>query len=191
MLKHKYRNKKCRVCKIEFTAFSSTTLVCSIECAIKYNEEKNEKKEKRRKAAIVKEARAALKRMDEQKLSYWLPKAQYWFNKFIRMRDENKTCVSGSGARKCSGQRHAGHYRSVGSAPHLRFDERNCHGQCAICNNHLSGNLIAYRTELVRRIGVEAVEALESDNKPKKYTIDDVKQIMKYYKAKCKDMEVF
>lgn len=179
----------CKGCKTEFKPYSSTTKVCSIQCAIKLNDETKKKKLERKRKLAVKEAKAQLKKIDESKLSYWLPKAQYWFNRFIRLRDENKACISSSDARECSGQRHAGHYRSVGSAPHLRFDERNCHGQCAQCNNHLSGNLINYRRGIVERLGHESVEALETDNKPKHYTIDDVKQIMEYYKAECKEME--
>lgn len=179
----------CKVCQTEFKPYSSTTKVCSIQCAIKLNDETKQKKLDRKRKLAVKEAKAQLKKIDESKLSYWLPKAQYWFNRFIRLRDENKACISSSGSKQCSGQRHAGHYRSVGSAPHLRFDERNCHGQCAHCNNHLSGNLINYRREILERLGHESVEALEADNNPKHYTIDDVKKIMEYYKAKCKEME--
>lgn len=103
------------------------------------------------------------------------------------MRDADKSCISGGEGH--AGQRHAGHFRSVGSAPHLRFDERNCHGQCAHCNNWLSGNQLNYRAGLIERIGIEKVEQLENDNEPKHYTIDDIKQIKATYKAKCKELE--
>jgi hypothetical protein len=184
----KAKQKKCKECGTLFTPYSSTTQVCStygIECAIKHAEGKRLKLDKKRKTIEKKQHREALEAIKPK--SYWLKQAQFWFNKFIRMRDENKACISGG--RGHTGQRHAGHFRSVGSAPHLRFDERNCHGQCAHCNNFLSGNLIEYRKALVERIGQQEVDALINDNEPKHYTIDDIKKIRDKYKQKCKELE--
>jgi hypothetical protein len=161
----------------------STTKVCSIDCAIEEATNVRLKKE----AKDLKQNRQKLKELKESKLSYWIPKAQFWFNKYIRMRDVNNPCISCNGWH--TGQYHAGHYRSVGSAPHLRFSELNCHRQCSVCNNHLSGNLIKYRVGLVEKIGTEKVEQLENDNTAKHYTIDEIKEIKAYYKAKCKELE--
>jgi hypothetical protein len=33
------------------------------------------------------------------------------------------------------------------------------------------------------------VEALEANQEPKNYTVDDIKQIIETYKAKCKDIQ--
>jgi hypothetical protein len=82
-----------------------------------------------------------------------------------------------------------GHYRSVGSAPHLRFDERNAHAQRKQCNRWGSGRAVDYRIGLIKRIGLEKVEALESDQTVKKYTIDDLKSIISAYKAKFKALK--
>ena len=71
----------------------------------------------------------------------------------------------------------------------MRFNEDNCHAQCVKCNRDLSGNAAAYRVELVRRIGLDRVELLECDHKPKKYTIDDLKEMIAKYKLKCKELE--
>lgn len=46
-----------------------------------------------------------------------------------------------------------------------------------------------YRRGLIAKIGLEAVEQLESDNEPKHYTIDDIKKIKGIYKLKCKELE--
>ena len=54
-----------------------------------------------------------------------------------------------------------GHYRSVGSAPHLRFHLWGAHKQCVKCNRYLSGNVTEYRTRLIQKIGQEKVEAFE------------------------------
>ena len=119
----------------------------------------------------------------------WLRAAQEIFNKFIRLRDKNEPCISCG--RYHPGQWHAGHYRSVGACPELRFCELNVWKQCSPCNNHKSGNAIEYRINLVKRIGAEKVEWLERhDHEPKKYTVEECKEIIKYYKAKVKELEV-
>jgi len=83
----------------------------------------------------------------------------------------------------------AGHYRSVGAAPHLRFDERNCHAQTKFDNQYKSGNVVDYRIGLIKRIGLEAVEALEADNEVRKWTRDQLIEIRATYKAKRKALE--
>ena len=83
----------------------------------------------------------------------------------------------------------AGHYRSVGSAPHLRFDERNVHGQRKQCNRYGSGRAVDYRVGLIQRIGLEVVEALEADQQPKHYSIEDLIELRDKYRAKKKAIE--
>ncbi len=68
--------------------------------------------------------------------------AQQAFNEFIRARDQaaGHHCISSGKPLDWSGNAvDAGHYRSVGSAPHLRFDERNCHAQSKQDNRFLLG----------------------------------------------------
>lgn len=181
------KSKPCKVCKTKFTPhFSSTQVCCSIDCAIKHAQKGNIAKEAKRKRVEKKQTREAWLAL--QPKSYWLKEAQTWFNKYIRMRDADKECISSSTTRRCSRQRHAGHYRSVGSAPHLRFDERNCHGQCAQCNDIFSGNLIEYRKNLIARIGQRQVDELEADNTARNYTIPELKEMIKHYKTKCKEL---
>jgi hypothetical protein len=172
--------KKCKVCPNRFEVWSSTTQVCSPQCAIEFARAKAAKKEKK----VNREAKRKLK--DEDK-SFQLKKTQQLFNAFIRLRDADDSCVSCG--RIHSGQHHAGHYRSVGSCPELRFCEDNCHKQCAPCNNHLSGNLIPYRVNLIGKIGLDRVEKIEGPHSPKRYTIDQLKEIQEIYKAKIKLLE--
>ena len=82
-----------------------------------------------------------------------------------------------------------GHYRSTGSAPHLRFDERNAHAQRKVCNRWGAGRAVDYRIGLVARIGLEAVEALESDNAPRKWTREELIAIRDTYKQKLKELK--
>ena len=115
--------------------------------------------------------------------------AQTAFNAFIRLRDQlaGYPCISSGRPLDWSGnQTDAGHYRSTGSAPQLRFDERNCHAQSKLDNRYLSGNAVDYRIGLIARIGLESVEALESDNMPRKYSADDLRMIRDEYRAKFK-----
>lgn len=109
-------------------------------------------------------------------------KAQTAFNAFIRARDKGKACIS------CDTQLgsepntfDAGHYRSVGSAPHMRFVEDNVHGQCKHCNNWLGGNHVEYRKRLLERIGQHRLEQIENDNVLRKYTKEGLEEIRKQY----------
>jgi len=116
-----------------------------------------------------------------------LKDAQAEFNKFIRLRDADQPCISCG--RFHSGQYHAGHYLTVGAKPELRFDEDNCHKQCAPCNNHLSGNLVNYRINLEKRIGIERVERLEGPHDLPNWTIEQIQEIRKHYRQKWQTLE--
>ena len=177
MIKTTLKPKKCKICKEKFTPWNSLQVTCSPSCALIDAKEKTEKKRKKE----HRERKQGLKTK-----SQWLKEAQVEFNKYIRSRDHTRPCVSCG--RYHSGQNHAGHYRSVGAAPELRFNEDNCHLQCAPCNNHKSGNAIEYRINLVKKIGLKRVEILEGKHEPKHYTIDDIKEIKRVYREKCKEL---
>lgn len=113
--------------------------------------------------------------------------AQTDFNKFIRFRDGGLPCISCD--RHHQGQYHAGHYRTVGGNPELRFEELNCHKQCSVCNNHKSGNIVEYRINLAKRISSESLDWLEGPHDAKKYTIEELKAIKLEYRAKWKELE--
>lgn len=135
------------------------------------------------------------KRQRKEKLktrAQWANDAQVWVNKYIRLRDAGLPCIScgsmmNEGGYTGAGGIHAGHYRSRGACPELRYEELNIHNQCARCNNELSGNQIEYRKGLIAKIGQDKVEWLEGPHDPKKYTIDDLKEIIAKYKQKCKE----
>lgn len=148
----------------------------------------------------VKEARAAakveradIKRRKEalKRIPDYIRAAQIAFNAFVRARDAGQPCICcgriSSGAVH-GGDFDAGHYRSRGSAPHLRFDERNVHAQLKQCNRYDSGNVVGYRMGLIERIGLTAVEALEADQEPRRHSIDDLKAIKADYTARAKEL---
>ena len=118
--------------------------------------------------------------------------AQIAFNAFIRERDRQAgyPCVSSGRPLDWSGNAvDAGHFRSTGAASHLRFNEDNCHAQSKHDNQYKSGNAVEYRIRLIERIGLERVEALESDNQPKKWERDELIAIKAKYKKKLKELQ--
>jgi hypothetical protein len=156
--------------------------VCSPDCALeqaKFKRQKDDRKQDREKKQKLKTIRD------------WTKEAQIAFNAYIRLRDAGKPCICCGitlGDNAIGGGYDCGHYRSVGSAPHLRFDERNAHGQRKQCNRYGGGRAVDYRLGLINRIGLEAVADLESDQTPKKYTIEQLKEIIATYKRKRKEL---
>ncbi len=121
-----------------------------------------------------------------------IKEAQHAFNAYIRARDADQPCICCGqplGAGEVGGAFDCGHYRSTGSASHLRFDGRNAHAQRKVCNRWGAGRAVDYRIGLVARIGLEAVEALESDNDPHKWTREELIAIRDTYRAKLKELK--
>lgn len=138
----------------------------------------------------AKEARQQKKAFLDNDKSFQRAKAQKVFNEFIRLRDAGDNCISCErGPLSWQGQWHCGHFKTVGSRPDLRFDERNANKQCSICNNYLSGNLAEYAIKLTNKIGADSVKALDFVGEPKKYTAQDYKEIHDHYKAKIKELK--
>lgn len=172
-------SNKCKICRLPNRPFKTT---CSIECEAELGIrllEKKKRSEAKNIRSIDKERREKLKSRSD-----WLKETQIVFNAFIRKRDEGKPCISC--CRSTGSKINAGHFLSVGSHPHLRFNENNVHLQCEYCNTHKSGNQAAYRIELIKKIGLEEVEKLESDNTVQKWTIDEIKEIKQKYRDKLK-----
>lgn len=108
------------------------------------------------------------------------------FNEWVRLRDAGRPCISCGSYR---GDWHAGHYRSVGSEPALRFEPDNAHLQCARCNTYLAGNLTAYRSNLIEKIGLDRVEWLEGKHPPQKLTIADIQEMKVSYRQKIRELK--
>jgi len=163
--------KKCRICGERFTPqFTSFQKTCNAtECLVAFGKKERVRIQKS-------EAREA-----KRDRSYWMRRCQTEFNKYIRNRDKKDPCISCG--RHHTGQYHAGHYKTVGGHPALRFSEDNCHKQCSVCNNYKSGNLSEYRSNLLKKIGLERVEWLEGPHDPVKYTIEDLQEMLVKYQS--------
>ena len=184
--------KKCRVatCRAVFVPSRMGQAVCSPACAM-IDAPRHEPKARKALAQIerkyIKVRKEKLKSRGEH-----MREAQQAFNAYIRARDQaaGHLCISSGKPLDWSGNAvDAGHYRSVGSAPHLRFDERNCHAQSKQDNRFLSGNAVDYRIGLIARIGQEAVDALEADQSVRKYTVDEIKAMKGKYRAMTRELK--
>ena len=177
MITKPIKDKTCKICKVKFTPTRPLQSVCSPNCAYTHAKAVRVKTERK----VTKEAKVRLKSKSE-----WLKEAQTVFNQYIRLRDKDLPCISCQ--RFHTGQYHAGHYLTTGAHPELRFDEINVHKQCSACNNYLSGNIVEYRINLINKIGIDAVNYLESKHQPKHYTIEDIKTLKAIYREKVKTL---
>lgn len=169
---------RCKVCKEKFEAkFFNQKSCFNPKCIIEFNEMTQRNKWKKRK----KDLREKLKTNSDFRKDL-----QVLVNSFVRLRDKEKSCISCN--RKLNAKYDAGHYRSQGGNPELRFNEDNIHAQCVRCNRDLHGNLIDYRINLIKRIGIEKVEWLESKQDPKHYSIPELKEMIIEYKQKIKNI---
>lgn len=189
----KVRKKKCRVCKSEFQPWNSLQFCCSPRCAIEYADnqaKKAQRKTTRAKKELLKTVKDLIKEV------------QPVFNKYIRARDMGEPCISCGRFdyeiedKFTGGKWDCGHFLSVGSHPELRFEPLNAHKQCKSCNggsgkyarkNHTVSQ--SYRINLIQRIGEAEVRKLEGPHKPKKYTVDDLREIKKDFKNRLKELE--
>lgn len=174
---------KCKFCKQPATQRFGLNYFCDVNCAYNHARAIQAKKASKDASEQRKLDRERLKQLKTR--SEWLRDAQTVFNKFIRLRDAEKNCISCE--RKLGAKFDAGHYKSVGAHPELRFSEVNTNGQCVFCNQHLSGNLINYRAGLIKRIGLAEVERLEGPQEPLKLTIPEIQELIKAYKQRCKE----
>jgi hypothetical protein len=180
--------KKCKSCKAEFTPVRPLQAVCGAICALEVSRQTTEKKKAKEAQEDRKKTR---EKLDVMRTKPQLVKiAQVSFNKYIRERDLLKPCIScGKPPSTESNQTDASHYRSVGSAPHMRFVEENCHASCKHCNQFLAGNHVEYRKGLIERIGMKALERVESDQTVRKYTKEGLVEIARHYNAEAKRLK--
>lgn len=177
-LKRSLRERRCSNCGCVFTQERMGQQVCSLHCARSYARRLREQQERKQ----TREAKAKLKTRRD-----WQREAQTAINAYVRARDAALPCISCG--RHHEGQYHAGHYLARGSHPHLALVELNLAKQCAPCNTYLSGNQLKFRVGLIERIGLAAVETLESDQAPRRHTIDDLREIRDTYRKRAAQLK--
>jgi len=190
----KPRPKKCKnpACGISFPPQRLGQAVCSPKCGLAI---KDVNQAKARKSLAQVERREIKVRKEKLKSrADHLREAQAAVNEFVRLRDAHLPCISCDSLPNdhdlITGSRwDAGHYRSVGACPELRFEPLNIHRQCVKCNRNLSGNAVEYRIRLVLRIGADQVAWLEGPHEARKYTVEEIKAIKAEYRAKTRELK--
>jgi len=182
--------KKCRHCKAFALVETGVTVPLGFYCtkahALEHQQAKAIASVSKIRAKATQLAKKDIKARKQalKSLGELHKEAQPEFNKYIRLRDKGKPCIS---CQKNSGAKmNAGHYLSVGAHPELRFETLNCWLQCEKCNSFLSGNIARYRINLIELIGIDKVEWLEGPHEPKKYSIEEIIEIKDLYRAKLK-----
>ena len=172
---------RCKNCKEKFEPIKFLQKYClNDECLRVWVADVKEKTWKKTKAKA---------KLDLMTLSDYLKLTQQIFNKYIRLRDKHELCIS---CQKPPKKQNAGHYFSSGGHSNVRFDEDNVHLQCEHCNTFLSGNLLNYQIEIEKRIGAKKLIELQAKAQVvKKWSIDELKEIMVIYKKKIKEIELY
>lgn len=183
--------RKCKHCGTftrEFVVYP-VGVFCDHDHAVRYSADKsNQQRAKRQHQAQQRKKTAEAKKRLRTR-SWYVNKAQTAFNAYIRERDKGRECISCQ-TTDANLQYHAGHYKTTKAYPELRFEPLNCHLQCSVCNNHLSGNLIEYRKNLIKRIGQDKVDWLEGHHELKKHTKEELLETAEYYKMLKKQIMV-
>ncbi len=187
MIAKQPKPKTCRnaACSIKFIPQRLGQAVCSPACALA-TKDVNQQKARKSLAQVERREIKARKEKLKSRADH-IKDTQIAFNAWVRARDAELPCVSCG--RHHQGKYDAGHYRTVGGNPALRFEPLNCHRQCSPCNSQLSGNIVKYRIELVKRIGIERVDWLEGPHEPKKYTAEQLKAMTAEYRAKTRELK--
>ena len=111
--------------------------------------------------------------------------AQVVFNKWIRQRDKDELCISCQ--KPVLKKANASHYFSSGGHKNVTFNEDNVHKSCEYCNTYLHGNLLNYQINIQKKIGADRLILLhEEAHKTRKFTRDELHEIIKKYKNKLK-----
>ena len=186
--------KTCKnpACRASFVPQRLGQNVCNYTCGLAIKDVHQEKARKSLAQVERREIKVCKEKLKSR--SDHLREAQAAVNEYVRVRDAHLPCISCDSMPNdndlMTGSRwDAGHYRSVGACPELRFEPLNIHRQCVKCNRNLSGNAVEYRIRLVLRIGVDKVAWLEGPHEARKYTVEEIKAIKAEYRAKTRELK--
>jgi hypothetical protein len=170
---------RCKNCKNKFEAVRFNQKFClDAECVRVWVESEKAKQWKEKKQKMQQEL---------ETIQDYIKMTQIIFNKYIRLRDKGQNCIS---CLKPALKENAGHFFNANNHWNVRFDERNVNLQCEHCNTYLSGNLIEYQRNLIEKIGLEEYTFLAWEaRKTRKFTKDELKEIITEYKQKVKQLE--
>jgi hypothetical protein len=184
---------RCPFCRTTYKPARMGQGCClNLDCIILAGQARKAKeaaKQAKAERAAIKVRKEAAKRPNTLKAE-----AQAAFNAYIRARDLSAghnciDCDKPFEPQKPGGSVDAGHYLSRGSHPNLAFSEQNCFAQRKNCNRPGGTTATAFRLGVIDRIGLDAVEALESDTTPRRYRAEDYRAIRDLYRSKLKELK--
>lgn len=194
---------KARYCKVCKTRFKPETIFQWWCCndhredyAVQLSHERREQRIKAQKRKHEEAQKAERKQLRARKQALktkpqWKAEAQAVFNRYVRLRDAGKPCIScgATPAQKFGGTMDCGHYRTRGSASHLAFNLHNTAAQCVRCNRDQAGAQKAFEQGLIVRIGLEKVEAINNDNRTRTFTKEYYQRIKSIFTRKARRLE--
>jgi hypothetical protein len=129
--------------------------------------------------------------MKKESVSSLKKKAWQIFSEWVRVKDADYR-----GFIRCFTCGKVGHYKTFhaghflgGRRNNLLFNEIGCHPQCYECNVPKHGNQWEYGKRMVKLYGEKVVKDLEKLNrKNKQFTIFELKEIIKTYQVKLKNL---
>jgi hypothetical protein len=175
------KTRKCKYCRSVFSPITTLQKNCfDPNCVTEWINEVKQKNWQKKKAKL---------KLDLMTVQDYIKLAQQVFNKYINLRDNGLPCISCD--KPINGRINASHYFNANNHWNVRFNEFNVHSSCINCNQYLSGNLIEYRSRLINKIGIEQLTLLEAEaNKTRKFTIEELKEIINTYKKKIKNFDI-
>ncbi|HBQ2311567.1 recombination protein NinG [Klebsiella quasipneumoniae] len=196
----KRSRRKCAHCREWFYPAREGQTVCCFECASAIGKKQAAKaREAAKKKALLSQRevekesrqRRRAKRIELKTKSQWRSEAQTAFNKYVRLRDAGKPCISCGRLpeQKLGGTMDCGHYRTRGAARHLSFNLHNTAAQCVYCNRDRAGAQKAFEQGLIQRIGPEAVDALNNDNTIRNFDIPYLQRVKSIFIRKARALE--
>ena len=173
----KIRKRMCKICRTKFTPRESFQQWCNYDCAIKLSKLNAKKKQRKEDAKTRQRLKPRSKHLAE---------CQVVFNKFIRQ-TKMKNCITCGAPDTPVNPIQAGHFHSVGSRPHLRFEPLNVWPQCTRCNMHNSGDTAQFRLILEANLSKEEMDMLDGPGKSD-WDISEIQAIRDEYKVKLKNL---
>lgn len=186
------KTKQCKFCKKEIEVKNGITIkmsfFCSFDHAAKHGRKLANASKKRQLAKKEKSEKSAHKKRKKEtmKMSEWFDKLQKLVNQYVlHVLEKDAPC------RTCGTTNNikydAGHFRSRGSCPELRFELTNIHKQCSVqCNGFKSGARAEYNEFIISHYGKEHYDWLIGPHKPLKeqfpHWSDVEKEIIRYRK---------
>ncbi|SDT52424.1 recombination protein NinG [Pseudomonas prosekii] len=202
------RRKRCPICRVMFTPARTSQAVCGeIECAIAHGQSEKGRETTRKALSDIDRRDIEVRKEALKSRADHLKDAEKAVRDYRRTYElsigsgciscgESQESILHAQGWKTGGAFDAGHFMGKGARPELRLVPTNIWLQCKSCNAGSSrfarkGETVSqgFRTGLIARIGLEAVEALESDHEPRKHTVDELKAITAEYRAKTRELK--